>query len=79
MTLSEFSTEFDVLYNNITSNQAPSLDDYEKSVFLTKGQLEVLKSYFSPIANKSFAGYDDSAIRQYDFSTITKTEMLTSV
>ncbi len=32
----EFSSEFDVLYNNITSNQAPGLDDYEKSVFLTK-------------------------------------------
>lgn len=36
MTLQEFSDEFDVLYNNITSNQAPGLNEYEKSVFLTK-------------------------------------------
>jgi hypothetical protein len=36
MTTSEFSNQFDVLYNNITSNQAPGLDEYEKSVFLTK-------------------------------------------
>lgn len=36
MTLQEFSDEFDVLYNNIMSNQAPGLDEYEKSVFLTK-------------------------------------------
>lgn len=35
MTLEEFSNEFDILYNNITSNQAPPLDEYEKSVLLT--------------------------------------------
>ena len=34
MTPIEFSTEFDVLYNNITSNQAPGLNEYEKSIFL---------------------------------------------
>lgn len=32
----EFSNEFDVLYNNISSNQAPGLDQYEKSVFFTR-------------------------------------------
>ena len=36
MTTQEFSLEFDILYNNITSNQAPGLTEYEKSVFLTK-------------------------------------------
>ena len=35
MTTQEFSNEFDVLYNN-AGNQAPGLDEYEKSVFLTK-------------------------------------------
>jgi hypothetical protein len=48
----EFSSEFDVLYNNITSNQAPGLDEYEKSLFLTRAQDEVLKSYFNPKTNK---------------------------
>ena len=52
MELSEFSYEFDVLYNNITSNQAPGLDEYEKSVFLTKAQDEIVKSYFDPRLNK---------------------------
>ena len=39
----EFSNEFDVLYNSITSNQAPGLDEYEKSVFLTKAQSEIIR------------------------------------
>ena len=38
MTNQEFSNEFDILYNNIASNQAPGLDEYEKSVFLTDAQ-----------------------------------------
>lgn len=38
MTNQEFSNEFDILYNNIASNQAPGLDEYEKSVFLTNAQ-----------------------------------------
>ena len=33
MTLSEFRIEFDILYNNITSNLSPGLNDYEISVF----------------------------------------------
>ena len=36
MTLEEFSNEFDILYNNSMSNAAPGVDEYEKSVFLTK-------------------------------------------
>lgn len=42
MTTQEFSNEFDVLYNNIMSNQAPGLDEYERSVFLTKAQSEIV-------------------------------------
>lgn len=70
----EFSNEFDVLYNNITSNQAPGLDDYEKSVFLTRAQDDVLKSYANPITNKTQQGYDGSEIRQIDFSMVTVIE-----
>ena len=47
MDIKEFSNEFDVLYNNIMSNQAPGLDEYEKSVFLTKAQNELIKNYFT--------------------------------
>ena len=70
MTTQEFSNEFDVLYNNIMSNQAPGLDEYEKSVFLTKAQLEVLKNYFNPKGNKYGQGFDENAKRQMDFSTL---------
>ena len=42
MTTQEFSDQFDVLYNNIMSNQAPGLDEYEKSVFLTNAQEEIV-------------------------------------
>lgn len=74
MTNSELSNEFDVLYNSITSNQAPGVDEYEKSVFLTKAQDEILKSYFDPKLNKPQEGFDQSARRQIDFSMILRTK-----
>lgn len=72
MTAIEMSNEFDVIYNNITSNQAPGIDEYEKSVFLTKAQDELIKAYFNPKANKVGEGFDDSLIRRTDFSNIIK-------
>lgn len=68
----EFSNEFDVLYNSITSNQAPGLDEYEKSVFLTKAQDEIIKAYFNPRSNKTQEGFDGSEKRQIDFSMLIK-------
>ena len=73
MTIQELSNEFDVLYNNIMSNVAPGLDEYEKSVFLTKAQLEIIRNYFNPESNKNKQGFDDSPKRQIDFSSIIKT------
>lgn len=72
MTNLEFSNEFDVLYNNITSNQAPGLDEYEKSVFLTKAQDEIVKAYFNPRLNKTQEGFDGNEKRQIDFSMIMR-------
>jgi hypothetical protein len=46
MSVGEFSREFDILYNNIMSNAAPGIDDYEKSVFLTKAQEEVVTAIY---------------------------------
>lgn len=46
MTVDEFSREFDILYNNIMSNAAPGIDDYEKSVFLTKAQEELVVAIY---------------------------------
>ena len=47
MTCEEFSREFDILYNNITSNQAPGLNEYEKSVFLTQAQESIILEMYS--------------------------------
>lgn len=70
MTVQEFSDQFDVLYNNITSNQAPGLTEYEKSLFLTKAQDEIVKNYFLPQSNPKQAGFDDNQKRQADFSCL---------
>lgn len=76
MTTKEFSDEFDVLFNSITSNQAPGLDEYEKSVFLTQAQEDIIEGYFNAKKNKIQEGYDDSKKRQIDFSSLVKTVKL---
>lgn len=55
MTLEELSNEFDILYNNISSNLAPGLEDYEKSVFLTTAQEQlVISAYQSRGTGEAF-------------------------
>ena len=56
MTCDEFSREFDILYNNITSNQAPSLNSYEKSVFLTNAQESFILSCYNGNGHTGFEG-----------------------
>ena len=46
MTTQEFSIEFDILFNNINSNQSQGINEYEKSVFLTHAQNELIKNSF---------------------------------
>jgi hypothetical protein len=70
MTKQEFSYQFDVLYNNETSNQAPNLNEYEKSVFATKAEFEILKNYLRINGNPKQEGFDDSSKRQIDFSKL---------
>lgn len=75
MNLDEFSAGFDVRFNNITSNQAPGLNEFEKSQFLTAAQDEIIKNHFSAQSpgNNLKEGFDDSAKRQADFSVLMKT------
>ena len=68
MNVDEFSNSFDILYNNLMSNAAPGINEYEKSVLLTKAQDELIKDYFNPKGNKYQEGFDNSAKRQIDFS-----------
>lgn len=58
MTVAEFNAEFDILYDNISSSSAPGLDLYEKSVYLTTAQLELIKAAYcgyNPL-KRSFEG-----------------------
>lgn len=76
MNCDEFSREFDILYNNITSNQAPSLNSYEKSVFLTQAQEQIVLSLYRGDSKKSFdlteeiASYLSPIINDYE-TTLT--------
>ena len=63
----EFSNEFDILYNQVMSNAAPPLNEYEKSIFLTKAQEQILRNYFSPKTNAQQEGVNDSQKRELDF------------
>ena len=54
MTCEEFSLEFDLLYNNIMSNKAPGLSEYEKSLFLTQAQEAIVLDIYSGKYGNSF-------------------------
>jgi hypothetical protein len=47
MTVTEFSQELDVIYENINKNGAPGLDAYEKSVILTHAQEALVRGILS--------------------------------
>jgi len=72
MTTTEFSNEFDILYNSIATNAAPNIDIYEKSQYLTKAQLELVKNYFTPKGNKYQEGFEFTSKRRNDFKQLIK-------
>ena len=79
MTTQEFSNEFDILYNNIMSNSAPGLNEYEKSVFLTLAQEAfVLDVYNGKYNENSFesteevSDYINTLVRQAQITDSTE-------
>ena len=50
----EWENGFDLLYQNITSNQAPGLNAYEKSVFLTEAEFAVVIGLYNGSIKHSF-------------------------
>lgn len=65
MTNSEINVEFDVLYNNISSGAAPNLNEYEKSLFLTRAQRELVQMYYSG-KNGAYNSFEsDEEVRRY--------------
>ena len=50
----EWENGFDLLYQNITSNQAPGLNAYEKSVFLTEAEYAIVTGLYNGSLRNSF-------------------------
>lgn len=75
MDIQEFSKEFDILYDNIASKGAPGLNEYEKSVFLTRAQEDIVRKYFDRKENIKQEGEGESMERSMDFSELIKTEV----
>lgn len=53
-TCEEWENGFDLLYQNITSNQAPGLNAYEKSVFLTEAEYSIVIALYNGSLRNSF-------------------------
>lgn len=85
MTVKEFSDQFDTLLNSYAhtpefgkdaSKLDITLDEYEKSVFLTEAQDLILKRYFYANENSEGQGFDTSERRQIDYSSLIKSESI---
>ena len=80
MTCEEFSLEFDLLYNNIMSNKAPGLSEYEKSLFLTQAQESIVLDIYSGKYGDSFErteetkSYLNILIKQKEYEGIDRTD-----
>lgn len=46
MTAQEFSTQFDLSYNNLMTDKAPEVNEYEKSYLLTMAQEQLVKQLY---------------------------------
>jgi len=63
MTVQEMNNRFDVLYDN-ADQEAPGLNSYEKSLYLTMAANNVVESIVKPITNKGSRSIrDDDANR----------------
>lgn len=79
MTIQEFSDQFDILYSAITDGNS-TIDEYQKSTYLTKAQYQILREYFElPSGPNSITGFDGSAKRQIDFSSLLRTKKVTPI
>lgn len=70
MTNLEMSNEFDIHYNSIAGSSAPNIDSYEKSVYFTKAQLELVKNYYDPLSNRKQKGFEATEKRRKDLKEI---------
>ena len=72
MTTQEFSIEFDILYNNLATNAAPHINAYEKSVFLTKAQSDIVVELYSGRNQLGLSFESNEEVREYLKTLITQ-------
>ena len=83
-TSEEWSVNFDILYNNISSNQAPGLTEYEKSVFLTQAQEAVILDLYKGTSGDAFetteevTRYLSSLVKTKEFDNVSTTYNITT-
>lgn len=77
MNCREFSVEFDILYNNISSGQAPGLNGYDKSVYLTLAQDELVKTNYSGY-NPTREAVEETEKRRKQLSELMRTSVVAS-
>ena len=71
----EWRTGFDILFNNIMSNQAPGLNDYEVSVILTQAQEELVITLYSGRRLNSFESTEE--VKQYLSPLVEQVTLIT--
>lgn len=76
MNSEQFSTEFDIAYNNITSNASPPLNEFEKSSFLTKAQNELLLIYYNGLNGRYTSFEATEECRRYLDSLVVRDDSL---
>ena len=85
MTAEEFSNEFDTLvssyrrfkaFDNKEELDSLEVDEYEKSVFLTKAQEELITSYYSGRNSNLYSFENTEEVRRY-LSSLVRTVQLT--
>lgn len=75
--VTEWSLEFDLLWNNISSNKAPGLEEYEKSVFLTRAEENIAVAAYKGLIGEPFESteettrYLDELVKQADCTLAT--------
>ena len=72
MNLKELELEFDMLLNNVSSNQAPGFTPLEKSIFLTEAQEFYIKELYSTQGfekDEEISEYLRTLVKQKTFST----------
>lgn len=74
MTETELRERFNLHYNNILSNTAPGLNDYEISLYLTQAHREVVNSYYE--GTYKGRSYDKDEIAKANLNRYIRSEIL---